>query len=144
MKDRERRQLMWIWSEMKSRCHDPRHKQYKDYGGRGIGVCPRWMTFANFLADMGPRPKGLLLDRIDNNGDYEPWNCRWATRQQQNSNRRNCIYVVINGERITLKEACRRLGLKYRPVHKRIKARGWTIDRALSVPIGKGNHCAIR
>lgn len=85
---------------------------------------------------------GWTLDRIDNDGDYSPENCRWATRQEQNSNRRNCIMVGLNGEQMTLKEACRRLGLKYRPVHKRITARGWDIERALSTPIGKGNSHA--
>jgi hypothetical protein len=73
---------------MKQRCTNPKAMGFIDYGGRGIAVCERWMTsFENFLADMGPRPKGLMLDRIDNDGDYEPGNCRWSTRAEQNANR---------------------------------------------------------
>jgi hypothetical protein len=136
----EQRQLLWVWSDMKGRCLNPNHRQYKDYGGRGITVCDRWMTMANFLEDMSPRPQGMMLDRIDNNGPYSPDNCRWATRTEQNSNRRNCIYVNDAGERVTLKEYCRRHGLKYRPIVKRIQDRNWPVDLALSVPVGAPTH----
>jgi hypothetical protein len=134
--------LYWIWAAMIQRCSNPSDPAFKNYGGRGVNVCKRWHKFEFFALDMGPRPEGGLLDRVDNDGGYEPSNCRWATRKEQNSNRRNCIYVELNGERVTLKEACRRVGLKYRPVHKRIMARGWDIARALSTPIGIGNSNA--
>ncbi len=141
---KEAKQLFWIWCAFRHRCYKPSSRQWKDYGGRGIKVCDQWLGrwgFVYFLADMWPRPQGALLERTDNNGDYTPENCRWATRKEQNSNRRYCIYV--NG--ITLKEYCRQNGLKYRPIHKRIRLRGWPIDLAISTPLGtwrKGSEAA--
>lgn len=139
----ESKRIRWVYYDMKSRCQNPNHKQYKDYGGRGITVCDRWKDFAGFYADMAPRPAGLSLDRIDNDKGYSPENCRWATRKQQNSNRRNCIYVQDGAEQVTLREACRRRGIRYRPVVTRIQERGWPIDQALSVPLGSGKQYKI-
>lgn len=134
----ERQRLLWVWSDMKSRCRNPNHRQFADYGGRGIDYCDQWETLEFFIRDMGPRPEGLMLERIDNSLGYAPSNCRWATRKEQNSNRRNCIIVDCDGEQVTLREYCRRKDLSYRPIVKRIQDRNWPIATALSVPVGSG------
>ena len=80
--------VYWVWSQMRDRCSNSNSQDYRYYGGRGISVCPRWSKFENFIADMGVPPPGLTLDRINNDGNYEPDNCRWATRTVQTANRR--------------------------------------------------------
>lgn len=133
----ERRKLYGVWCAMISRCEHPKNKQYKDYGARGITVCERWHKFENFLSDMWPRPTGMTLERIDNKRGYGPDNCRWATRKEQNSNKRNCFYFVVeNGEKVTFKEYCRRNGLNYYAILRRVRDRGWPLDLALHIPVG--------
>jgi len=125
------------WQTMRLRCLNPENEAYPDYGGRGITVCDRWLESPrHFFEDMGPKPSPMHeLDRINNDGNYEPGNCRWATRKINDRNRRNNHWVEIAGERKTLAEWCELRRLPRSTVQKRLRA-GWTPDRALSEPVG--------
>jgi hypothetical protein len=103
------------WSCMLTRCKNPNHMQYADYGGRGITVCERWQTFAN----MGERPEGMTLDRINGDGGYEPGNCKWSNKFEQNQKRRGNVYVSYIGKTQTLKQWSRELGINYKTLHSR-------------------------
>ena len=123
------------WSAAKQRCHNPTNRQFPDYGARGIVMCDRWRdSFAAFIADMGPCPDGLMLDRVDNDGPYAPDNCRWVDRGVQNMNRRSCVFVEAFGRRQTLTEWSRECGIKDGRIAKRLAA-GWTPERALTHPV---------
>jgi hypothetical protein len=118
---------------MRNRCERANDKQYKDYGGRGIKVCEQWKTFAHFLEDMGLRPEGTTLDRIDNDGDYTLDNCRWANRIEQGRNRRDNRMVVYAGKQMTLVEACQMSGIRYDTARSRLDRYGWTAERTFAV-----------
>lgn len=125
------------WAGMKYRCLNPRSQQFKNYGGRGIKICKRWLkSFAAFLSDMGGRPDGLTLERIDNNGNYTPKNCRWATRAEQRINQRSCHYVIVKGEKLTLRHAAHKYDKSEATVLRRIR-NGMTVMTALTTPINK-------
>jgi hypothetical protein len=111
------------WCEMIARCSSPHRKDWLNYGGRGITVCERWSDFANFLEDMGERPDGKTLNRVDNNVGYEPGNCAWATWFEQNQNRRDTIYVTICSKPIALIQACRDYEVSYKAIHRRMHKR---------------------
>lgn len=117
---------------MLKRCNDPSHKSYKYYGGRGIKVCERWLDFENFYADMGERPEGLSIDRIENDGDYEPGNCRWATALEQARNKRS---KSVFDEDVNVSALARELGLTRQAIYDRAKL-GWPIARV----VREGNH----
>ena len=107
-----------------------------DYGGRGIRVCERWQEFSAFFDDIGPKPyPQATIERRENDGNYEPSNCAWASRLVQSRNRRSNRIVEYRGRKMTLKEASELAGLPYLPVWLRVVRRGWPLDRALSEPI---------
>ena len=110
----------YSWTNMLTRCNNPNFRQYQNYGGRGIKVCERWLEFANFLEDMGERPEGTTLDRIDNDGNYEPGNCRWATQEEQLYNRTST--VTWQGK--TLLEWHKETGMNYYTMYSRLKRYG--------------------
>lgn len=123
-----------IWRSMRARCNNPRQKYYPSYGGRGIRVCARWeQDFNNFITDMGRRPSSAhSIDRINNNGNYEPDNCRWATASEQRSNRRDSRLVEWEGERRTLTQWAAVLGIKFQTLYYRLRLSGWTVERAFT------------
>lgn len=121
------------WQSMRSRCCDPKNDRFKDYGGRGIRVCDRWQKFEAFLADMGPRPRGTSLERLENDGHYEPVNCVWATRIEQARNTRRCRVLAFRGESLPVAAWAERLGIHQATIGARLK-RGWSVDGALSTP----------
>lgn len=122
------------WSSMKGRCTNPKYENYKNYGGRGISVCQEWHTFENFYRDMGARPEGTSLDRIDVNGNYEPSNCRWGTEEEQCNNRTNARLLEFNGKKQTIAQWSRELGIKYRTIHQRLRMK-WSIKDTLTKEI---------
>lgn len=139
-KAQERRCLLNIRLAMISRCYDPSDRQYKDYGGRGIVVCDRWLASPRaFVDDVWPRPEGMTLDRRDNDSGYGPNNFRWATRSEQVRNRRNNRWIEWKGRRLILKDVCAELRIPYVATLKRLQ-RGWVLDEALTVPFTRANR----
>jgi hypothetical protein len=120
----------YVWCGMRERCRNPNNKSYKRYGGRGIRVCERWEDYTNFLADMGERPAGLTLERKNNNGNYEPGNCVWATYSEQSNNRSINVFVEHNGQRLTVSQWAHSVDLAPELVRTRLR-HGWPIERAL-------------
>lgn len=126
------------WVKLRRRCYCPDDADYKRYGARGISICPEWSEYLNFLNDMGLRPLGTSLDRIDNNGDYEKSNCRWATKQEQARNRRSSRLLVIDGVEKTLAEWSEISGVPSSTIRMRINYRGGKVDKSILAPVAKG------
>lgn len=120
------------WSSMIARCTNKNRAAYRDYGGRGVKVCDRWLSFENFLLDMGNRPHGTSLDRIDNNGNYEPTNCRWASSEVQARNNRRNVNITFNGVTKALIDWAKQIGVSAPTLKRRITQ--WGIQTALSTP----------
>jgi hypothetical protein len=127
---------LFTWNAMLDRCYDPKNKSYERYGGRGIKVCERWLNSAEvFVQDMGLRPSAeYSIERLNNDGDYEPSNCKWATRYEQSRNRRSCRFVEYNGERLNLLDMAKKYNIKRATLTQRLDA-GWPVEKALLTPI---------
>lgn len=121
------------WCRMKERCYNPRIKNYADYGGRGISVCPRWLeSFENFYTDMGPRPgNGYSIERKNVNAGYSKGNCRWATSKEQARNKRNNRIVRFKGDELSIAELAEMVNKPYNLIYKRIARLNWPVERAL-------------
>jgi hypothetical protein len=133
-----------VWASMIDRCYRQGNKKYSDYGGRGILVCRRWRnSFTNFFADMGPKPSPRHeIERKKNNQGYNKSNCTWATRSQQNRNRRDTVRVYWNGRKLSLADACDLSGISYSMVRQRIR-KGWNHKLALSTPKNGFRHRVV-
>lgn len=125
------------WRSAKQRCENPSDKDHHRYGARGIRMCERWLTFELFLADMGPRPPGTSIERLENSKGYEPGNCVWATPTEQSRNRRSVNRYEYNGESLALVEVAERAGVPHTRLKSRIK-RGMSLTAALALPYAPG------
>jgi len=125
--------LYVAWIQMRDRCKNTANESYHNYGGRGITVCERWEKFENFYSDMGERPKGLTLERIDNNKGYSPDNCKWATHKEQANNSRHNVIINYKGQRLIMAQWAREIGIKCNTLSRRIQ-RHWPIEKALTQP----------
>ncbi|KKL65213.1 hypothetical protein LCGC14_2157220 [marine sediment metagenome] len=128
------------WLHVIQRCTNPNDKRYKDYGGRGIKVCKRWMKFENFLEDMGKIPEGYSIDRINNNKGYKKSNCKWSTKKEQSRNTRRNRSGTYGGKTQLLIEWSEETGIPYSTLWQRIYRLGWSIEKALTTPAKKGDR----
>ena len=133
------------WCKLKERCHNKNTEIYYNYGSRGITVCDRWNnSFLNFLNDMGNRPSPKhSMDRIDNNGNYEPSNCRWATRIEQANNKRTNHSITFNNKTLNINQWVRETGLTRSAIRYRLKAK-WSVEKTLSTPVRKSGRWPSR
>lgn len=126
-----------IWKGIKSRCNNPNRKSYADYGAKGIKMSAEWShSFSAFYADMGPRPDGGTVDRIDNAKGYQRGNCRWVERSEQNRNKTTTVLLTFNGETKCVADWARHLGTTPSAISSRLKS-GWTVEKTLSTEFKK-------
>lgn len=129
--------LYRVWCGMKNRCYNSKTACFKNYGSRGISICEEWLSdFSNFYdwAKNNGYAEGLTIDRIDVNGNYEPSNCRWASRFVQSNNTRRNVKITYSGKTQSIKMWCQQLGLNYRKIYFRIQHYGWSVKDALEKP----------
>ena len=122
------------WQHMKSRCLNKNNSKYKDYGGRGITICPEWLTFENFYKDMGKMPENKTLDRIKNNEGYCKSNCRWSTNSEQQNNTRRNHLITYKGKTQTVAQWSRELNIKYATLSRRL-SRGMSVNKSLTLKL---------
>jgi hypothetical protein len=128
-----------VWRAMRTRCENKNCWNYERYGGRGVRVCKRWKKFANFIADMGDRPTSThQIDRIDNEGDYCPENCRWVTGSENCRNRRSNRILNFRGKSLCVTDWAERIGMSAGTLIRRLY-RGWSIERMLTTPVAKSD-----
>lgn len=132
-KEKIRHPIYNVWNGMWDRCRNPNNNRYHLYGARGISVCKRWKSFETFVDDMGPRPIGYQIDRINNNRGYSPSNCRWATRREQANNKRNNHLVRYKGVSKTLAEWGDEIAIGAHLLKVRLQ-RGWPVKKAFETP----------
>lgn len=127
------------WHHIMSRCYNKRDPKYPIYGGRGITVCKEWRaSYKTFWADMGEKPEGYTLERIDNDGNYEPSNCKWATWEEQRFNRRVVRKLTINGVTKAVYQWADHFGISRKTVRNRVDRCGWSDEDAVQVPVTPG------
>ena len=135
--------LYSVWLNMRARCYNPKNKKYKDYGGRGISICSDWDDFLQFKkwSLENGFEESLTIDRIDNNGNYSPENCRWINQKEQMRNTRVNHLLTYNGETKTMAEWSEITGIKYHTLKQRINKYGYSVERALTTPVFKHPEC---
>jgi hypothetical protein len=129
---------------MRQRCLNPNNKSWYRYGGRGISICGAWDKFENFYEDMGDPPIGTQLDRMDNDGNYEPHNCKWSTPEEQSKNRSTTIFITFQGTTLCLSDWAKRIGINKLTLYSRIVEFKWCSDKALTTPVtgpGRKRKC---
>lgn len=130
------------WKAMFTRCRNPHSPHFARYGGRGIEICERWRDYAAFLADIGPCPPGYTLERINNDGNYEPSNVRWATQSEQMRNTSRTRFLTHRGVTLCLSDWATRIGTSYLCLYKRLMM-GWSVERALTTPVRRSHAATL-
>lgn len=139
-RDRKNKKEYMVWKNMKQRCLNPKNKGFQRYGGRGIKVCDRWMDFKSFISDMGLAPTTThSIERIDNDGNYEPSNCRWATNDEQNRNKSSNVYISYGGATKIRNDWAKEYGIDVRTFRYRLETLKWPFEKAISTKASRSH-----